>query len=169
MTNIMYYFYSLLTAPGVVVHELSHAIFCLLSGIKIHRIKLFQFGEAAGYVVHDEPQRFHQALLISLGPLLINSLLALILFSLLIPPYERWQIYVYGYLGIVIGLHAIPSNGDAKTLFQIANRRVWKNPFVILGYPFVLLIYILNLLKRLHIDLIYVGVLFWLGRIFLKV
>lgn len=150
------------------VHELAHALFCLLAGVRIHRVKLFQFGPVAGYVVHDEPQKFHQALLISLGPLIINSFLALILFSQLVAPYDRWTVYVFGWLGVAIGLHAIPSNGDARTLLTLANRRVWRNPLVVLGYPFVLMIYILNILKRLHIDAIFVGALFWLGRFFLK-
>ncbi|MFA6486081.1 MAG: metalloprotease family protein [Candidatus Magasanikbacteria bacterium] len=164
----MYYLYSLLTAPGVAIHELAHAVFCLLSGVKIHRIKLFQFGPTAGYVVHDEPEMFYQALLISLGPLIINSLLAMGLFSQLVEPYGCWQVILFGWLGIAIGLHAIPSTGDAQTLLSIANRRVWRNPLIILGYPFVLAIYILNLLKRLHIDIVFVALLFWLGRMYLK-
>lgn len=162
----MYYFLSLVTAPGVVVHELAHFIFCLLARVKVYKVKLFQFGQLAGYVTHDEPQRFTQAVAISFGPLIINSILTLLLFSQLRPPYV-WQQLIYLWLGVVIGLHAIPSTGDAKSIFQTANSRVLRNPFILLFYPFILVLYILNLLKRLHIDIVYVGVLFWLARFYL--
>lgn len=162
----LYYLYDLLTAPGVIAHELSHAIFCLFSGVKIHRIRLFQFGRTAGFVEHDEPQKFYQGFLISVGPLLINSLLALFLFSQWRAPYN-WRPFVFVYLGIVLALHAIPSGQDAKALFQLANHRLKKNPLVIFGYPFILILYILYLLKRWHIDFVFVVVLFWLGNRYL--
>jgi len=138
-----------------------------LTRVRIFKICLFRFGNPAGYVNHQEPQKFYQSFLISFGPLIINSLLAAFLFSQLIPPYFRWQIVIYFWLGFALGLHAIPSTGDAKALFQAANHRFWRNPFVIVVYPFILILYILNLLKRLHIDILYVGLLFWLGRIYL--
>ncbi|MBI2444066.1 MAG: M50 family metallopeptidase [Candidatus Magasanikbacteria bacterium] len=158
---------ALLTAPGVVVHELAHAAFCVLAGVRIHRIKLFQFRRVAGFVVHEEPRQFYQAFLISLGPLLGNSLLALISFA---------QVYtitaprtlLYAYLGVVVGLHAIPSNHDAGALWQTARRRMWRNPLVLLCLPAVLIIYLLNFLKRLHIDFLYVALLWWLGGWYLK-
>lgn len=164
-----YYFYSLLTAPGVMIHEFGHVVFCWLARVKIYKIKLFQFGSTAGYVTHDEPNNFYQAVFISFGPLIVNSLLTMFLFAKVMPPYYNWQSLVMLWLGIAIGLHAIPSTGDAKSLLGTANRRVWRNPLILLGYPFVLILYILNLLKRIHFDFVYVGVLFWLGRIYLKV
>lgn len=150
------------------IHELGHAIFCLSSGVKIHKIKLFQFGRTAGYVEHDEPTKFYQGLLISIGPLILNSLLALFAFAQVIFSTSNWQPWVWLYFAIAIGLHAIPSDGDAAALLHLANHRIWKNPLVILGYPFVLLLYIFYWMKRFHLDWIYVGLLFWLGNIYLK-
>lgn len=163
-----YYLYSLATAPGVMVHELGHAVFCVLARVKIYKIKLFQFGSVAGYVNHDEPTKFYQSVLISFGPLMLNSLLTLICFARLTAPYTTWQTIVLAWLGITIGLHAIPSTGDAKTLLTVTNRRVLRNPLILIGYPFVLALYLLNFLRRLHLDVVYVGVLFWLGRFYLK-
>lgn len=162
-----YYFYNLLTAPGVMMHELSHAFFCLTAGVKIHKIKLFQFGRLAGYVVHDEPTKFYQGFLVSFGPLILNSLFTLFAFSQFREPFYAWQPWVWAWLGFAAGMHAIPSTEDAKSLFGLANRRFFRNPLVVIGYPFVLILYILNFLKRLHIDFIYVGALFWLGRFYL--
>jgi len=164
---MFYYLYSLLTMPGVVIHEISHALFCFLTGVKIHKICLFRFGNPAGYVTHNQPAKFWKSFLISFGPLIVNSLLAMFLFSLIQPPYFNWQVILYCWLGVAIGLHAIPSTGDAKALFSSANSRFWHNPLVIIVYPFILILYILNLLKRLHIDIVFVGLLFWLGRIYL--
>src|SRR3989339_983353 len=162
-----YYFYNLLTSPGVMMHELSHAFFCVMAGVKIHKIKLFQFGRLAGYVEHDEPQKFYQGFFVSLGPLFINTLFTLFAFSQFREPLMRLQPWVWVWLGFAAGMHAIPSTQDAKSLFGLANRRFWRNPLVIIGYPFVLALYILNFLKRLHIDIIFVGALFWLGRFYL--
>jgi len=54
--------------PGVVLHEMSHAAACLVTGAKIHEIKFFKAG--GGYVLH-EPSRIPVVgrVLISLAPL----------------------------------------------------------------------------------------------------
>lgn len=150
------------------MHELSHAFFCVMSGVKIHKIKLFQFGRTAGYVYHDEPQKFFQGFLISFGPLILNTLLTLFLFSLFHTPFNRFWPWIFVWLGFSFGLHAIPSSGDADTLWLLAKRKFWRNPLIILGFPFILILYILNILKKLHIDWLYVIVLFFLGNVFMK-
>ncbi len=168
---MMEYIFRLSMAPGVIMHELSHALFCIFSGVKIYKIKLFSFSrrsKIAGYVQHAEPESFWQNFLITFGPLIINSLIVLFLAALIKAPYLVWQNTLYAWLGLVFGLQAIPSPGDAQSLFGAANRRVLRNPLILLAYPFVFLIYLLNWLKRLNIDLIYVIFLFWLGNIALK-
>lgn len=165
------YIFRLSMAPGVVIHEFSHALFCVFGGVKIYKMRFFTLNRRSrvvGYVQHAEPESFWQNFLISIGPFLINSLIALFLFSLIKSPYLVWQNTLFAWLGLTIGLQAIPSSGDAQSLLISANRRVWRNPLVVLGYPFVLLIYILKWLKKIHIDLVYVFFLFWLGNIALK-
>lgn len=164
----LYYIYDLFTAPGVMMHELSHALFCLFARVRVHKVKLFQFGRTAGYVLHDEPGSFFQGMLISLGPLLVNSLISLFCFAKFKFSLSQWQPWVWFYFGLVVGLHAIPSSGDAYALFRMANNKVLKNPLVLIGYPVVLILYIFDFLKRIHLDWIYVIGLFFLGNIFLK-
>jgi len=159
----LYYFYAILTAPGVVVHELAHALFCLLSGVKIYKINLFQFQKVAGYVVHAEPKGFISSWLISFGPLVVNSYLAMWLFAQVRPLYSLWDL-LWLYLGIAIALQAIPSTGDAESLLLMANRNFWKNPLVILLYPLVLVLYLLNLLKRFYFDWAYAIFLLYIGQ-----
>jgi hypothetical protein len=162
------YFLALVTAPGVVFHELGHFIFCWLSGVKVYKVRLFRFGNPAGYVEHEEPHGLVQSILISFGPLSTNSLVSLIAFSRFETPYLQWQNIILLWLGFVVALHSIPSTGDAATLTSIANHKVRRNPLAILAYPFVLIIYILNFLKRYRLHVIYAGLLFFLGSIYLK-
>lgn len=59
----------LLIAPGVAVHELSHAIACLLTGAKINKIVLFRF-DGSGEVRHGKPKlKYLGDVMISLAPL----------------------------------------------------------------------------------------------------
>ena len=162
------YLYALLTAPGVVAHELAHAFFCWISRVKIYNIKLFRFGNPAGYVEHQEPQKFYQHALISFGPLFINSFLAMVLFAGIRQPWSDYHNILFLWLGLALGLNAIPSSGDALALWRQSRRRVWRNPFVLLGWPLVLLLYFLNFLKRWHVDFVYTAGLFWLAVFGLK-
>jgi len=159
----LYYFYALLTSPGVIVHELAHALFCLLGGVKIYKINLFRFQKVAGYVVHEEPKGFVSSLLISFGPLIVNSYLAMFFFAQIRPSYNLWNL-LFTYLGVAIALQAIPSTGDAQALFTMANRNFWKNPLVLLFYPLVLVLYLLNLLKRFYFDWVYTIFLIYVGQ-----
>jgi len=164
----MYRFLNIFFSPGVVLHELSHALFCLFAGVRIYQVRLFRFGRVAGYVSHAEPQQFYQCFFISFGPLFINSLASLICFARFVPPYGRFEPWVLLWLGAAFGLHAIPSDGDAAALSHSIRSRLRQNPLLVLGYPLVGLLMILNFLKRFRIDFIFIAVLFWLGNIYLK-
>lgn len=158
---------TLITAPGVVVHELGHYIFCVLSNVKVYRVKLFGFRNPLGFVEHEEPEKFFQSLLITFGPLTINSFIALVIFSRIREPYFYYLNFLLAWLGTAIALHAIPSRGDARTLVAIIKRKFKRNPLVLIGYPFVGVILLLNYLKRFHLHFLYAAVLFWLGNIYL--
>ncbi len=83
-----------LTAPGVAVHELSHAFFCVLFGHKIIEMKLFSPDEdgTLGYVQHtwNSKNLWHKTgnFFIGTGPIWcgIAVLLTLNYFLLSIPP-----------------------------------------------------------------------------------
>ena len=58
-----------LIAPGVAVHELSHAAACLLTGAKVHSITLFR-PDGSGEVRHGEPKlKYIGSVIISFAPL----------------------------------------------------------------------------------------------------
>lgn len=152
---------SVLTFPGVIVHEFAHALFCRLRGVAILDVCYFRVGDPSGYVVHEETRDFNSMFLIAMGPFIVNTLLCLII---CLPAYLPIKIFSLGdplsylmiWLGISIGMHAIPSNQDASTIFQLAKERAReRNVLAILSFPLVGAIYLFNLLRFFWADLIY--------------
>ena len=68
-------------SPGVVVHELAHFLFCVLTETKVYEVKIFQFSEVAGYVKHKEVTNIFAAFFVSFGPLFLNTLISFLLFK----------------------------------------------------------------------------------------
>jgi len=72
-----------LIAPGVAVHELSHAAACVLMGAKVHSMVLFR-SDGSGEVKHGPPKVKHVGdVVISLAPL-VGCMLCLWLLGLLL-------------------------------------------------------------------------------------
>lgn len=72
-----------LIAPGVAIHELSHAAACVLTGAKIHSMVLFR-SDGSGEVKHGPPKiKYFGDVAISLAPLL-GCTLALVLLGILL-------------------------------------------------------------------------------------
>ena len=70
--------YRLFVAPRVVVHELSHAITCLITGAKVTSISMFK--KEGGEVKHGYPKiPVLGQILISLSPFIVGSILIFIL------------------------------------------------------------------------------------------
>jgi len=159
---------SILTFPGVIVHEFAHMLFCKSRGVAVLDVCFFRIGNPCGYVMHEEPKDFASAFFISIGPFIINSLLCMIIcFPALIPirifSVEDKVSYVLLWLGISIGMHAFPSTGDAASLLQQAKKSVSTyHPLAIISFPLVILIYIANALRFFWFDYIY-GVAIGLG------
>jgi hypothetical protein len=64
----MRFFYSLLRAPGVIIHELSHVLGCLISGAKVK--KVIYFSNEGGSVTYSSPKiPYIGDLVINIAPL----------------------------------------------------------------------------------------------------
>ncbi len=152
---------SLLTFPGVIVHEAAHMLFCRLRGVAVLDVCFFRMGNPAGYVVHEPIEDFTSAFLVAVGPLVVNSLLCMLFcFPAFVPvrifSREDPLCFFLIWLGISIGMHAFPSNHDAQGLWQqakIAAKRL--NPLAILSFPLVVLIIVANLASIFWFDAIY--------------
>lgn len=67
---------SIITFPGVIVHELAHQLFCRWFKIPVFEVCYFRFENPIGYVIHEPAKKGYQTILISIGPFIINTILA---------------------------------------------------------------------------------------------
>ncbi|MEE9406397.1 MAG: metalloprotease family protein [Candidatus Aenigmarchaeota archaeon] len=151
---------AVLTFPGVIIHELAHKIFCQLAGVKVYEVCYFSLGETAGYVRHEKAKRLRQAALITMAPLILNTLIAFLIFMTIFYFFRANSMFdlglpnlFLGWLGASIAMHAFPSSGDADSLKHYARKTniIWK----VLTYPVIYLIKLANILRIVWFDLIY--------------
>jgi len=135
--------------------------FCKLRGVAVLDVRFFRIGNPAGYVIHEPPNNFTTAFLISLGPFIVNSLLCMLICFPAFMPVRVFGVthplsYFLLWLGISIGMHAFPSIGDGQTLLAQARKEVSSfNLLAILSYPLVWAIYVANVLRFFWLDYLY--------------
>lgn len=149
-----------LTFPGVIVHELAHSLACRLARIKVYKVCYFQFGDPAGYVIHEQVQTYGAVFLVAVAPFIFNTLVALCIFSIMVVAIDSVLLpVVFLWLGISIGAHSFPSNDDADILW-VYSKDFWKhNVLAIFGLPIVIFIKIANALSVFWFDFFYAGFL----------
>jgi hypothetical protein len=166
------------TFPGVIVHELAHALFCRLFGIKIYEVKYFHFttqwGEPAGWVMHAPSKHPWQDMLVGIGPFFVNTILGAVIAAPAAIPVLQFNggdalDYFLIWLGVSIAMHAFPSTGDAKVIWhgvKSPETPVWTK---ILGAPIVGIIYLGALGSVFWLDALYgVAVAGFLPRLIVK-
>jgi len=152
---------SIATFPGVIVHEAAHLVFCRLQKLAVFEVVFFRFGNPAGYVVHEATQNFRSMFLVAMGPFFLNSALCVLFCSAAFLPVREFSVadpiaYFFYWLGLSIGMHAIPSNQDMVGLWRLmpaAAKRL--SPLAIISYPIVALVYLLNIARVFWADLVY--------------
>ncbi|HEY5747136.1 MAG TPA: hypothetical protein VIU12_13715 [Chryseolinea sp.] len=152
---------ALATFPGVIVHEFAHMFFCRLRKVAVLDVCYFRFGNPAGYVVHEKTHDFVTTFLISMGPFFVNTLLCLLICLPAYLPIKFFEIdhplsFALMWLGVSIGMNAIPSNQDAQNVWEEAKTHAKSgNVLAILSFPIVVVIYIFNALRVVWADLFY--------------
>lgn len=152
---------SILTFPGIIVHEFAHMLFCKIRKVAVFDACYFRVGNPAGYVIHENTNNFYTTFLISMGPFFVNTILCLLICLPAYMPIKFFNIdhplsYFLIWLGVSIGMHAIPSNQDASNVYEQAKIHARQfHPLAIISFPLVGMIYIFNLLRIVWIDLIY--------------
>jgi hypothetical protein len=149
---------SLITFPGIIIHEWAHKKFCRLFGVPVFKVVYFRFGDPAGYVLHEEPRTFGKTFWISIGPLVINSLSAILLSaaaSRIVFGSGFWFILIW--LAFSFGMHSFPSNEDSRNI--VRNRSFWRY----LAFPFVWLVWIANKLRFFWFNAAYAIFLIFVG------
>jgi len=114
---------AIVTFPGVIVHELGHFVFCRLFKLPILDVCFFRVGNPAGYVIHGAPKNTAQQMLITFRPFIVNTVLEALIAApaaITVIQFEagRPLDYLLIWLGVSIAMHAFPSTGDAKSLWQ---------------------------------------------------
>jgi hypothetical protein len=159
---------TLLTFPGVIVHEAAHMLFCRLRGVAVFDVCFFRLANPCGYVSHERVSNFNSVFLVSVGPFVVNSLLCILFClpaSVPMKLFGRADLvsYFFIWLGVSIGMHAFPSTGDAKNVWRAAGRAARQgNVLAMLSFPLVVVIYAANVARFFWIDYAY-GVALGLG------
>jgi hypothetical protein len=152
---------SILTFPGIIVHEFAHMLFCRIRKVAVFDACYFRVGNPAGYVIHENTNNFYSTFLVSMGPFLVNTALCLLICLPAYMPIKFFDLnspfsYFMIWLGVSIGMHAIPSNQDANNVYEQAKEKIKEmNILAILSFPLVGLIYLFNVLRIVWADLIY--------------
>ena len=107
--------YRLFVAPGVIVHESSHALACLITGAKI--VKISFFSKDGGFVKHHKPiVPIVGPILISIAPLIVS----IVLFY-----------FLARFLQLESSLNLNSSFTNLKSLFKTIDFTSWLNLLII--------------------------------------
>jgi hypothetical protein len=153
---------SILTFPGVIVHEIAHRLSADLLKVPVYDVCYFRFGNPAGYVVHGPVKGVRNALYISVMPLLVNTVLcSLITFSAVFPlfilklDHYNFVLVILAWIGVSIGMHAFPSNDDMNAIVnEVKNEKAGGFALVFAKF-FFWVFKIANALRFIWFDAIY--------------
>jgi hypothetical protein len=151
---------SWLTFPGVIIHEVAHELFCVLTRTRIVKVCYFRFGVPAGFVVHEKPSSVWKNILIGVGPLIVNTGLGLTVGILAIPygvpgAGQDFIFPVLMWLAISIAMHSFPSPADAKNIWAAINDRQAPPAAKAVGTPLCGLILFGAIGSIFWLDLVY--------------
>ena len=142
--------------PGVIIHELSHHIFCIIFSAKVIDVCYYNFRDSSGYVIHEQPKYLYQNVLISTAPFLLNSLLGgLVAYPTIVNKFStlglvslNWQDFLRIIISISIGMKAIPSKGDGLSIWNSVGDSdinfLLKLSAKVVISPLVLIIFLIN-------------------------
>ena len=159
---------SIFYMPGVVTHELSHHIFCIIFNVKVIKVCYYNFKNSSGYVRHERPKHLYQDILIAVAPFFLNTFLGgLVAYPTIINKLPtlglvtlNWRNLLSIFTSISIGMQAIPSKGDALSMWNFVGESdtnfLLKIAAKLIIAPLVLVVFLLNFLSSfLKIDLFY--------------
>ena len=159
---------SIFYMPGVVTHELSHHIFCIIFNVKVIKVCYYNFKDSSGYVRHERPQHLYQDVLIAVAPFFLNTFLGgLVAYTTIINKLPtlglnslNWRDILRIFISISIGMQAIPSKGDALSMWNFIGESdmnfLFKIAAKLIIAPLVFVVFLLNFLSSfVKIDLFY--------------
>ncbi len=152
---------AILTFPGIIVHEAAHRFFCDIARVPVYEVCYFRINGPQGYVIHGPTDRLGAHFLISIGPLIVNSLLCAVLcfvplvaFKLDVSQTPAVFIFLL-WLGVSIGMHAFPSTQDVQSFSAAVKRGSGRSPLLLIAKLFQIVVVVANALRVIWFDLIY--------------
>ena len=159
---------SIFYMPGVVTHELSHHIFCIIFNVKVIKVCYYNFKDSSGYVRHERPKHLYQDVLIAIAPFFLNTFIgSLVAYPTIINKFStlgllslNWPDILRIIIAISICMQAIPSKSDALSMWNFVGESdtnfLLKVTAKLIIAPLVLMVLLLNFLSSfLKIDLFY--------------
>ncbi|MEB3293135.1 MAG: metalloprotease family protein [Synechococcales bacterium] len=152
---------TVLTFPGVMVHEFAHKLACHWTGTPVIKVCYFRFDNPAGYVIHEEPDNIWKHILIGIGPFFVNTFLGLLLSLALgltaqLPGESLNGLFIIGsWLALSIAMHAFPSVGDAMSIWSAVWQKGTPIAAKLVGTPLVGIIFLGAFGSVFWLDLIY--------------
>jgi hypothetical protein len=146
---------ALITFPGIILHEWAHKFFCDRTKVPVYKTCYFRLGNPAGYVIHSPADTYGKAFLISTAPFLVNTAIAVIVFSIAVIIPLGLIAYILYWLGISIAMHSFPSSEDADNLWSYSKRAWRRNPLALFSLPVIGLIKLAKILSAIWFDLLY--------------
>ena len=159
---------SIFHMPGVITHEFSHHVFCIIFNAKVLEVCYYNFKDSSGYVLHERPKHLYQTLIISTSPFFCNSILgAMISYPSIIKKLSllglgglNWQDLLMIIISISMGMNAIPSKSDGLSIWNSLDQSdmnlLLQITTKLILTPLLLVLLIINIgSSYLKIDLFY--------------
>ena len=161
----LFYLIYIFTFPGVIFHEFSHYIMCILCRVRVKAVKFFRRGHIMGYVTHESTGTFWKHFLIIMVPFFVNTILSLLFFlAAFLMNLPLWLSLFFLWLGISAAIHATPDVYDAHSLWMETKKEAKKwNILAIFCSPVVLVVFVLNTFGGYMWDLLYAFCLLIVG------
>lgn len=103
----------LLFFPGVIIHELTHFLACILLGVRVTKIKL---GLKESYVQHLDAQNW-KTILIALAPFMLSNIIAILIIVLTLKVRPTFYIFaILLWIAVTIIYHSVPSRKDINNV-----------------------------------------------------
>jgi len=153
---------AIVTFPGVIAHEIVHRLFADWAKVPVYKVCYFRVGNPVGYVIHGPVSSLKSSFLISVGPLIVNTLLcAIITFSAVFPIYildaEQYSLVfpLLIWVGFSLGMNAFPSNDDMESLVNNIKSTKQGGILLLVVKLFAGLLRLANALRVIWFDAIY--------------
>lgn len=99
---------SLLLFPGILFHEFSHLLMCVLLSVRIKKVRV---SLDSGFVTHEVPKSIIKSILVGIAPSIFSIAAAYLILNYYLPM-QLWMDVIRYYFVFVILYTSLPSKED---------------------------------------------------------